>query len=963
MTTHHLRILHLSDLHERVALPWMSEDRQAKVRVRAASRRRVLETNFPDILDEIALSRPIDLVCFTGDAADWGLPEEYAEAGARLREILQRVKVDPQRLFVVPGNHDVQRREAADAWQNVRSLAAVNRDGLSDWLAGTPPPYGAAPEWLDQINVRTAAFWGWVKDDLGRADLCPGCGRHPRRGYAITLDDLDLPFRVHVVGLDSAWLCGDDHDATQIAVGVSQIDLLARDDRTKPLAGFRLALVHHPLAHLADGDQCRRLLADTVDLFLHGHQHDPIAEDHTDPDRNLRVIAAGSLYEGDAGDRWRNSFHVIDAYLDADGRPLRYEVEFWGWSPRGHWFRTGEIYRQARDGRLVWRTPLGETADACPPPLPSPLPDRAAKTFIGRERELDELATALLPENSAAATVAITAIEGMPGVGKSYLAVRFAYLHEAAFPGGIHWLVFDPETPGGCDRLGEDLCQRLEIREPDAGRRWESLRQRLVAQPSLVVVENVDSGDEATEASRFVQWLRGCRVLLTGRYRGLGDMQGWHRINVRPFDPREAFEQLVEEHRPPADVAEAKEFRTLVASLGFLPLAIHLAAGHLRIPGRTCRGFVDLLRKRGLEVGPADEAELLRGREARIILSQTFDISLQTLRECLGDESEPLLAAFHSLGHAPLCGCGRSLAAAVAGLDGGPFETLATAAWRLSMLEIEGPPARPRHVYRLHPLLAELLRHRADGDAAMARTTDWFTARLPEGSAAESGQAGWQELHDEYRCLTEWLHRVPDADLRRVERAGSRFAIHCGPFAAWAELCERGLRSTEDAEHQSDYLWTLGNVALSSGDVPRAEAVAKEKIELDRKREDDKEAALASGLIADILQSRGELDEALRIRREEELPVYERLGDVRSLLVGRANLAIYLMGRGEPDDLVEARRLLELALEAAIKMRLPEVGTIHELLDKIGTGAKKGTGAILFGTILARGESSPLVGE
>jgi len=29
-------------------------------------------------------------------------------------------------------------------------------------------------------------------------------------------------------------------------------------------------------------------------------------------------------------------------------------------------------------------------------------------------------------------------------------------------------------------------------------------------------------------------------------------------------------------------------------------------------------------------------------------------------------------------------------------------------------------------------------------------------------------------------------------------------------------------------------------------------------------------------------ESRGELDEALRIRKEEELPVFERLGDVRA---------------------------------------------------------------------------------
>ncbi len=39
--------------------------------------------------------------------------------------------------------------------------------------------------------------------------------------------------------------------------------------------------------------------------------------------------------------------------------------------------------------------------------------------------------------------------------------------------------------------------------------------------------------------------------------------------------------------------------------------------------------------------------------------------------------------------------------------------------------------------------------------------------------------------------------------------------------------------------------------------------------------------AVTQGKIAEILQARGELDEALRIRREEQLPVFERLGDVR----------------------------------------------------------------------------------
>ena len=40
--------------------------------------------------------------------------------------------------------------------------------------------------------------------------------------------------------------------------------------------------------------------------------------------------------------------------------------------------------------------------------------------------------------------------------------------------------------------------------------------------------------------------------------------------------------------------------------------------------------------------------------------------------------------------------------------------------------------------------------------------------------------------------------------------------------------------------------------------------------------------AVTLGQIADVLQARGQLDEALRIRQEEELPVYERLGDVQA---------------------------------------------------------------------------------
>jgi hypothetical protein len=88
--------------------------------------------------------------------------------------------------------------------------------------------------------------------------------------------------------------------------------------------------------------------------------------------------------------------------------------------------------------------------------------------------------------------------------------------------------------------------------------------------------------------------------------------------------------------------------------------------------------------------------------------------------------------------------------------------------------------------------------------------------------------------------------------------------------------------------------------------------------------------------LADVLQTRGELDEALRIRREEELPVYERLGATRDLLVCRWWIATYLLVRDAPGDRDEAAELLRQAHAAAEKMGIPEAGQIREVQEDEG---------------------------
>jgi hypothetical protein len=93
--------------------------------------------------------------------------------------------------------------------------------------------------------------------------------------------------------------------------------------------------------------------------------------------------------------------------------------------------------------------------------------------------------------------------------------------------------------------------------------------------------------------------------------------------------------------------------------------------------------------------------------------------------------------------------------------------------------------------------------------------------------------------------------------------------------------------------------------------------------------------AVTMGKVADLLEARGELDEALRIRREQ-LPVFERLGNVRELLVGRANLALNLLVRGRHEDIPESAALLAMALRDARRLQIPEAAQIAGIVRQLG---------------------------
>lgn len=175
---------------------------------------------------------------------------------------------------------------------------------------------------------------------------------------------------------------------------------------------------------------------------------------------------------------------------------------------------------------------------------------------------------------------------------------------------------------------------------------------------------------------------------------------------------------------------------------------------------------------------------------------------------------------------------------------------------------------------------------------------------------------------------------APDLDLLRL---GAECAERLGDGDAQECFLQRGL-GIEGGEPGARAALLSANASrlITKGDPEAAERSLLQAAEAFRELGDVRSRAVAVGKIADILQARGQLDEALRIRTDEELPVYERMDDVRELVIGRANLAQTLLIRNNHGDRPEARRLLCLALADARRLRLPEAQQIEEILAHFG---------------------------
>ncbi len=101
-----IRWLHLSDFHFRESQSW-EQDYVLKSLLKS------IRENFKE------LNRP-DLLFITGDVAFSGKQKEYELAQGFVLELLKATGLSSDRLFVIPGNHDVDRKKEPDAFVGAR---------------------------------------------------------------------------------------------------------------------------------------------------------------------------------------------------------------------------------------------------------------------------------------------------------------------------------------------------------------------------------------------------------------------------------------------------------------------------------------------------------------------------------------------------------------------------------------------------------------------------------------------------------------------------------------------------------------------------------------------------------------------------------------------------------------------------------------------------------------------------
>ncbi|MET0133516.1 MAG: BTAD domain-containing putative transcriptional regulator [Kibdelosporangium sp.] len=215
-----------------------------------------------------------------------------------------------------------------------------------------------------------------------------------------------------------------------------------------------------------------------------------------------------------------------------------------------------------------------------PAQLPPDLP-----AFAGRRSELAHLLSLLPSDGTRASGLTTIALDGMPGAGKTTLAVHWAHQVADQFPDGqlyVNMRGFDPN--GVAMEAAEALRGFLDAlgvhpdRMPSGLAGQTGLYRSLLSDRRVLVL--IDNARDADQVRPLLPGASGCHVVVTSRNRltGLVVGEGAHPLTLSSLSSEDARETMVRRLGRDRVAAEAEAVEEIIALCGRLPLALAIVA-------------------------------------------------------------------------------------------------------------------------------------------------------------------------------------------------------------------------------------------------------------------------------------------------------------------------------------------------------------------------------------------------
>ena len=530
--------------------------------------------------------------------------------------------------------------------------------------------------------------------------------------------------------------------------------------------------------------------------------------------------------------------------------------------------------------------------DPCNPPFHIPFRQKGDQV-IGREHALQEVREVLTQGHPTAIGQAV-AFRGLGGLGKTQLAVEYAYRFKDAYPNGVIWLNADQDIDSQLIDLAEKSLWIAPLSEHKI--KLDVARQRLRSHSDcLIIFDNVERED--TLAPYLPEPQANPHILVTSRI----DLPSFTPVPLETLDSVLSLSLLIQEAgRTPTGEAESIAAQGIADDLSGLPLALELAGAYLR--HRPSVGWVkyrDLLNQ-NLKAALPSKLTSFTKHDADLYAT------LKVGEEVLGEEPRlgDVLNVLTWSGTAPM---GLELLCALLAMEN-PMELAGALALGVELRLLQKTPTGEN--YAIHRLVGEVRREEdplAGREAWIAeicqRIGDWF-----------------QEHRNEY---TKLLRFEAEIDHLQAWQAHARAHVPShAPRLTWLHAYP---------------LYKQGRYREALNTVEQALGLLRKQGSIDR----ELEAHLFNDLAA-IQSALGNSRDALKNNEEALLIRRELFGDIHAdTAMSLSNLANDHDNLGNPKHALtlgaralSIRRKLFGEQNAYVAMSLSNIAGYHYLLDK-----------------------------